>query len=138
MALAQDAHLYVLPLLDEDAAGYEISHVIEAFDNGIVAGELDQPADNEIRILSFDGVSANEEIYPTLAQTKLRRLLNYFAGGGQLRVYRLYPSVVTPWAQTNYFGYSDIVANNLGSASYAWNNPAMRSHDFKLQGVDVT
>ena len=138
MGLAQDSHLYVLPLLDEEPASYEISHVLEVFDNGHVASELEAPDNNENRVLTFAGISASEELYPTLAQKKLRRLLNAYASGKQLRVFRLYPSVVTAWSQTNYFGYSDIVADSLSTMSYNWNNPAMTQHEFKLSGVDVT
>lgn len=138
MGLAQDSHLYVLPLLDEDPSVYEISHVLDVFDNGHVAAELEAPDNNENKILMFSGISASEELYPTLVEKKLRRLLNAYASGQQLRVFRFYPSVVTPWSQTNVFGYSDIVADSLSTMSYNWNNPAMTQHEFKLAGIDVT
>jgi len=134
MTLARDSHLYVVPLLDEDAAGYVISHNIQNFDNGVVAAELDAPSNNEVRLVRFDGVSNKEALFST---SSIRKLLNYYSGGGLVRTYRLYPSVVTAWSTTNYFGYSDMVSDNPGSGNYTWNDPAMNSLEFKLQGLEV-
>lgn len=137
MALARDTNLVVLPLLNEDAASYDISSSLELFDNGHVTGELDAPADNEVRLLRFDGLSNKEALYPVSGDIVLRRILDYFCGGGVLRVYRLYPSVVSQWTTTNTLGYSDIVPDRPEVLSYDWNDPSMRRYNFKLEGVEV-
>lgn len=137
MALARDTHLEIIPLLDEAPASFVMSHVIDRFDSGHVLGELSQPDDRQRRIFYFDGISAREEVTPLETETKLRRLLDYYFAGGQLRTYRLYPSVTTEWATNNLFGYSDMVEENISSADYAWFEPAMRVHSFTMKGLQV-
>lgn len=137
MALGRDGNLVVLDLLDEDPADYEISSSLELFDNGHVSGELDAPANNEVRVLTFNGVSNKETLYPASGDTVLRNVLDYFCGGGVIRVFRLYPAVTSTWSTSNPYGYSDIVAANPETLSYAWNDPAMRRYNFQLEGVEV-
>ena len=134
MVLSVDSHLVVVPLIDEDAPSFVSSHNVETFDSGSVAAEMLSPDNNQVRILKFEGISGAEDLYST---TSIRGLLNYFASGGLMRVFRMYPSVVDPWSQTQVFGYSDIVNDAIGTMSYAWNDPAMSAFQFKLSGYEV-
>lgn len=137
MSLARDTNLELVPLLDETPPSFVMSHSLERFDGGHVSGELSQPASRTRRVFHLNGISAKEEVVPSRTQTKVRRLLNYFHAGGQLRVYRLYPGVPTAWSTTNTLGYSDIVPDDVGRGNYAFYTPALTQHTFDLDGLEV-
>lgn len=136
MALAKDAHLEVVPLLDEGAVGVVLSGDAVSFDTGRTVGRA-LPANNTRRLVSFEGISTGEGLFPTTAQTKVRRLLNYFHAGGALRVYRKYPTVLTAWSTSNPEGYDDIVPLDSGAGDYSWFDATMTRHTFKVEGVTL-
>lgn len=135
MALARDTYLEVVPLLDEAVPSFVFSHNIERFDNGQVSGEISQPGSRTRRIFKFDGISNKSEAL--VSPLTFRSLLNYYNSGGQVRVYRLYPAVVTPWSETSEFGYNDIVSNDANGSDYPYYTPSMTQFSFSLTGLEV-
>lgn len=127
----------IVPLVNENPPSFVFSHTLERFDNGQVSGELSQPADRQRRVFHFEGISNKEEVVPNASQNKLRRLLNYFNSGGQLRVYRMYPTVGTAWATSNLLGYSDVIPVYVAGGNYPYYNPAMTQHTFELDGLAI-
>lgn len=138
MALARDTHLEIIPLIDEGAPSFVFAHLIDRSDTGYVTGELAWADNRSRRVFSFDGISAKEEVTPLESETKLRRLLDYYYGGGQIRVYRMYPSNVSAWDQdSNVEGFSDIVEEDVGSADYPWYESGMCRHSFSIKGLEA-
>lgn len=135
MALANDSHLEVVPLLFEDPHGYTMSYEVERFDSGWVLGSLDVPASREREVFHFKGISPSYALFA--GSTAIRRILDYYFAGGQIRVYRDYPANVTAWTVDNPSGYSDIVKLDPGGSSYPWYNPAMTIFSFDLDGVAI-
>lgn len=146
MALERDGNVYVLPLLDELPEVHLFSSDADATDTGYTFGRP-LPTVSTFssylyegvvkRLVSFEGLSGDEEIYPAAADTNLRRLLNYFYSGGSVRVYRNYPAVLSVWYPGTLDGYDDIVPSETGSeTSYPWfGASSFRRYTFKIEGV---
>lgn len=141
MALERDGNVYVLPLLDELPEVHLFSSDADATDTGYTFGRpLPATASSYgvvKRLVSFEGLSGDEEIYPTAAETNLRRALNYFHSGGSIRVYRNYPAVLSVWDPDTLDGYDDIVPADTGAAvDYPWfGASSFRRYTFKIEGV---
>jgi len=146
MALERDGNVYVLPLLDELPEVHLFSSDADATDTGYTFGRtlptVNTPRDNAYdgvvkRLVSFEGLSGDEEIYPTTAETNLRRVLNYFHSGGSIRVYRSYPAVLSVWDPDTLGGYDDITPSDTGAETdYPWfGASSFRRYTFKIEGV---
>lgn len=136
MALERDGNLYVLPLLDELPETHLFSSDADVTDTGYTYGTA-LPGSGTKRGVAFEGLSGDEEIYPTASDTNLRRLLNYFYSGGSIRVYRNYPAIVAAWSDIVHDGYDDITPAETGAAAdYPWfSASSFRRYTFKIEGV---
>ncbi|MEK9721979.1 MAG: hypothetical protein VW405_00665 [Rhodospirillaceae bacterium] len=135
MALERDGNVYVIPLLDELPEMHVMSSDADVTDTGYTYGTAMPGATK--RVVSFEGLSGDEEVYPTTSGTTLRRALDYFYSGGSIRVYRNYPSVISEWHALNLDGYDDIVpADSSAAADYPWfADTSFRRFTFKIVGV---
>lgn len=141
-ALSRDSNLHVIPPLDETTG---VGFILSAPDvgagqntSGVNPGTTALPSVSSRRLVRWEGLSGSEEVHPTGAQTKIRRVLGYFHAGGMLRVYRNYPAVVSAWSVSNPEGYDDIVPAEHGSGAYPWFSAGdMLRHLFILEGITV-
>lgn len=140
MALERDGNVYVLPLLDELPEAHVMSSDADVTDTGYTYGRP-LPSSSYTgatkRVVSFEGLSGDEEIYPAAADTNLRRVLNYFYSGGSIRIYRNYPAVISVWSPTVLDGYDDITPADTGSGgNYPWfGASSFRRYTFSIAGV---
>lgn len=136
MALERDGNVYILPLLDELPESHVMSSDADVTDTGYTHGTA-IPGMGTKRVVSWEGLSGDEEIYPTASDTNLRRLLNYFHSGGSIRVYRNYPAIISAWSPLIPDGYDDIVPADTGAeADYPWlGASSFRRYTFKIEGV---
>lgn len=134
MALAIDSHLAVVPLVDELPSGFVFSYHAERSDTGYVYGSPTLAAGRSVRIFEFDGISNAAD--PTETDSA-REIVHRFQSGAVVRILRRYPAVLTAWSiSSNPEGYSDMVAQDTGSADLPWYAP-MRSFSFNLRGMEV-
>lgn len=135
MTLERDGNVYILPLLDELPESHVMSSDADVTDTGYTYGTA-LPGTTK-RVVAWEGLSGDEEIYPTATDTNLRRLLNYFYSGGSIRVYRNYPAVVSAWSTLTLDGYDDITPLDTGAAAdYPWfGASSFRRYTFKIEGV---
>lgn len=135
--MLQDTHLHVIPLVMETPHSYVMSYELERFDSGLVAGDLDMPEDREREVFHFQCISSEESIYvQSGTDGRLRKSLDKFYSGGQMRVYRMYPTNVAPWSEYNEFGYSDVVATDPTGSGWNW-YVGMGVFSFEIDGVSV-
>ena len=147
MALARDANFYPIPLLDEGPEKATYPSIADSTETGFtygtgLPGSYDPDGFGSIpigkRIVTFEGLSGDEEPFPTASDAMLRRLLNYFHAGGAIRVYRNYPTVVSEWYYDTPHGYDDVVPAEHGSGDYGWfSASSFRRHTFKIEGLVV-
>lgn len=135
MSLRSDSHLEVLPLAYEDPHTYSMSYVLERYDSGFVVGDLDMPEGRQREVFHFKCITSEVEIYPS--SDTLRKTLDYYFAGGQLRVYRNYPGNLLIWTVDNPEGYSDVIQTNPAGATYSWYNPKMTRFSFEIDGTSI-
>ena len=144
MALSADMNTVLLTYaLDEDPHGEEDSSIVERFGNGYVRGEA-LPVGSYRNVFFFHGISNKEEYIPTPGtDADIRRILDQFYAGGELRVYRDFPADLTIWTETtpagygNPNGYSDMTAAKPGDEMYQWRDNVMARTGFEIVGVEV-
>lgn len=137
MALAQDPHLHIIPLVFETPHSYVMSYDLERFDSGLVAGDLEMPEDREREVFHFQCISSDTPIYSQgYPNDGLRHTLGKFYAGGQMRVYRLYPANIVAWSEANEEGYSDVVQVDPTGAQWSW-YAGMIVFNFSIDGVSV-
>ena len=120
-------------VLDEEAPGYDGSGMPLRLDGGFVRGYA-IPSDSTNRVLTFQGVTGKEEVFPGDTDNNLRKELNLFFAGAPLRVYRNWPAVVTAWTPTNPNGYDDVCADGDGG-TYEWNDRVIGRYKFTIRGI---
>src|SRR3990172_6284298 len=95
MALSSDPNTVVLTYALHEEPIVEITSTqVERVDNGWVVG-AELPTNNHRHVFLFQGVSDKEGYLPESTDPDIRRILDKFNSGGELRVYRNWPADMT-------------------------------------------
>jgi len=129
--------------LDEEPIGEENSAIVEQVENGATVGET-PPWNSWSTTFLFKGLSSKEGHTPGSTENDIRRLLDRFYAGGELRVYRTFPCS-NPFQYpktdggTGFYpqGYSDITPLEVADQEYAWYDSRLGRFNFVIEGVEV-